>query len=139
MIKLDTTQLDKIAAHLHQRAEDVCIALAFEGEAETKRLIEAWPAVDTGAYVNSVYTVTQTSDGYGSASSAVRNRNQDVDTAPHPKPTGKIIARWGPCVEYAGYIELGTSRMAARPSTVPAAETIARRLNSGQTWKELFR
>jgi HK97 gp10 family phage protein len=46
--------------------------------------------------------------------------------------------RVGDCVEYGIYQELGTSRMSAHPFMIPAAEKVAKDLNSGKTWKRIF-
>ena len=39
----------------------------------------------------------------------------------------------------AHFVEFGTSKMPAEPFMVPAAEEIARDMNSGRTWERLFR
>jgi len=41
-------------------------------------------------------------------------------------------------VEYGIYQELGTSRMAAQPFMVPAAEMVASDLNNGKIWMRIF-
>jgi len=41
-------------------------------------------------------------------------------------------------VEYGIYQEYGTHKMAAHPFMVPAAEKVARDLNSGRTWARIF-
>jgi HK97 gp10 family phage protein len=123
-VHLDTRELDRIAKQTGTRSEDVMRGLAFEMEAEMKQRA----AVDTGAMRASVYTVTKDSDGYQAA----------AQTSPHPRPSGKVIANVGPSVEYAIHQEFGTSRMAAQPFVIPAAERVAHKLNSGAIWRRLF-
>ena len=132
-IKLDTRELDKIAKQLNIRKEAVGRRMAFQIEKEAKQLAPK----DTGALRNSIYTVTQKTDGYSAASSAAKSANPAVTTAPHPAPTGDVIANVGPCVDYAEYQEFGTSRMAAHPYLTPAVEQIAAKYNDGKEWAEL--
>ena len=133
-IKLDTRQLDKIAASLNTNRDKVLKAFAFQIEGKAKELAP----VDTGAMRASIYTVTKDSDGYESARAASQAQNANVATGKHPTPSGKVIANVGPCVEYAGFVELGTSRMSARPYLVPAVEQMARKLNDESMWREMF-
>lgn len=133
-IKLDTKKLEQLAAGIGKDCEEIMVALAFEIEAGAK----SRAAVDTGAMRASIYTVTKTSDGYGSAQSAAKSANGKAALSPHPKPSGNVVAAVGPSVEYAGHVELGTSKMAAQPFLVPAVEDVAGKLNSGETWRRLF-
>jgi len=73
----------------------------------------------------------------GAQQSAAKSANPSVTTNPHPTPTGNVIANVGPCVDYAEYLEFGTSRMGAQPYLTPAVEEISRKYNSGSEWKEL--
>ena len=113
--------------------KDIGRRIAFEIESEAKQLAP----VDTSALRNSIYTVTQDEDNYASASAAAKGKRGDIQTEAHPSPTGNIIANVGPCVEYAEYVELGTSRMAAQPYLTPAVEKVAQKYNDGSAWKEL--
>lgn len=133
-IKLDTTELDRIAKALNLNRNAVCRRFAFKVEANAKKRAP----VDTSALVNSIYTVTDKDNGYQSASSEVKRLRPKAQTEEHPTPEGNIVARVGPCVEYAEYVEFGTSKMASQPYLGPAVEEEANRFNSGQEWKELF-
>lgn len=133
-IKLDTAALDKIAANLGKSRDKVLKAFAFEIEGAAKQMAP----VDTGAMRASIYTVTKDSDGYDSARADSQGLNASVATGQHPKPSGNVVANVGPCVAYAGYVELGTSRMSARPYLVPAVEQMARKLNDESMWREMF-
>lgn len=133
VVKLDTRELDKIAAQLNIKREAVGRRMAFQIE----KLAKQYAPKDLGALRNSIYTVTQKHDGYSAASSAARSANPLVETAPHPTPTGNIIANVGPSVDYAEFQELGTSRMAAQPYLTPAVEQVAAKYNDGKEWAEL--
>jgi HK97 gp10 family phage protein len=133
-VHLDTRELDRIAKQTGMRSEDVMRDLAFLMEAEMKQRA----AYETGAMRGSVYTVTQKSDGYSKAAAEAKEKNPDVETAPHPTPSGKVIANVGPSVEYAIHNEFGTSKMAAHPFVIPAAEEVGNKLNDGSIWRRLF-
>jgi HK97 gp10 family phage protein len=133
-IRLDTRELDRIAKQTGMCSEDVMRDLAFQMEAEMKQRA----AYDTGAMRDSVYTVTKESDGYQQAAAEVTGKNPDAETAPHPTPSGKVVANVGPSVEYAVHQEFGTSKMAAQPFVIPAAEQIGNKLNDGSIWRRLF-
>ena len=134
-VMLDTAKLDEIAAALDIRLERVLVRFAFGVEAEAKMNAP----VDTSALRNSIYTVTSDGqDGYGAASAAADGARPGVKTEPLPTPATPIVANVGPCVEYAEYVELGTSRMAAQPYLFPAVEHQAQQLNDGSMFAELF-
>ena len=109
--RLDTRELDKIVKGLDKNIDDVLGNLAHQGEAYTKSYIWRKKIVDTGAYFNSI-----------NARRMKRNK-----------------WRWQDGVEYGVYQEFGTHKMAARTAFTPAAEKVARDLNSGKTWERLFK
>jgi HK97 gp10 family phage protein len=131
-IKLDTAELDRIMKNLSINRDQMVRKIAFEVQDAAKQLAP----VDTSALQNSIYTVTAEADGYGAASGEAKSANGNALTAPHPAPkTG--AAHVGPCVDYAEYVELGTSRMAAQPFLVPAVEQVGNAYNDGSKWQEL--
>lgn len=134
-VKLDTKELDRIAAQLDTNRTRICVRFAFQAEGLMKQLA----VKDTSAMANSVYTVTKDDDGYSQAAGDAHAKRPNVETEPHPKPEGNIIARVGPCVNYAGYVEFGTSKMAAQPFVGPSIESLADRYNSGKEWEELVK
>ena len=134
-VKLDTTKLDAIAAGLEINRKQVLKTSAFKVEAMAKQLAP----VDTSAMVNSIYTVTQDQDNYSTAQSAARSANKNVVTEAHPHPSGNIVAHVGPSVNYAAYVEFGTSKMRAQPYLGPAVEWHWREINSPRPWQELFK
>ena len=68
VIRIDTRELDRIAAQLGMKRKDIGRRIAFEIESEAKQLAP----VDTSALRNSIYTVTQDEDNYASASAAAK-------------------------------------------------------------------
>lgn len=135
VIKLDTTELDRIASRLNITMERCLARFAFDVEGEAKMLAPH----DTTAMRNSIYTVTKTENHFSEASSAAKGARPGVETEAHPSPDGQVIAYVGPCVEYTEYVELGTSRMAAKPFLLPALEHKAAALNDESMWEEMFK
>lgn len=134
-ITLDTTRLDEIMGKLDLTLDRILVRFAFGIEAEAKMNAP----VDTSALRNSIYTVTtQGEDGYNAAAAAAEGARPGVKTEALPVPSAPTVAHVGPCVEYAGFVELGTSRMAAEPYLVPAVEHQAGKLNDGSMFAEMF-
>lgn len=155
-IKLDTSILDKIKKELPGRTQAVGRKMAFRVEYWAKR----YAPVDTGALRNSIYTVTQTSDGFAGAvasakkgsttkSGALSSRRTKKGTRissittrsfeRHPTPSGKIIANVGPCVQYAEYQEFGTARMhRAHPFMTPAVERVDAEFTDPKNWEAII-
>ena len=94
-VKLDIAKMVKMTKGARAVAESVLDIAARHVEAGWKERIVEVGAVDTGAYVNSVHV------------------------QPGHKPMERTIAD---SVEYGLYVEMGTSRMAARPCAAPAIE-----------------
>ena len=131
-IVIDTREVDRVAAALKTNRDGVIRIMAFDVESEAKQLAP----VDTSALRNSIYVETSSQSGFSQSDSAVKAANPKVTTIQHPKPD-EGFANVGPSVNYAEYVELGTSRQAAQPYLVPAIESVARKFNSGQRWKGL--
>jgi len=111
-IALDTRKLDQIMAAMDFNVDQIIKWLAFQvqGKAQMKA------PVDTGALRNSI-RIEKVSDG---------------------------VWRVLDGVEYGIFQELGfrhrgSGRFVQHPFMVPAAEEIARDMNSGRTWERLFR
>lgn len=91
-ITIDTSVLDKITADLKPKAAEIV-------EAHGQKVASDWAAgvpVDTGAYRSSILSES--------------------------KMTDELTFTASDGVEYGVFVELGTSKMAARPSLVPALE-----------------
>lgn len=127
-IRLDTAQLDKIAAGLDKNMEQILTAFAFEVEAQAKILAP----YETGALKGSIYTNAK-------AGSSTPDKFEGNEYEELPSPTGKVIANVGSGIEYAAFQELGTSHNAAQPFLGPAVEDRAHDLNDGSTWEKLFK
>ena len=134
-IRLDTTELDRVAKKLDINRKRLAKRIAFEVENEAKQFAK----VVTGAMMNSIYTVTQDTDGYSRAASAAKAKNPDANIVQIPKPYGEVLARVGPCVDYGEFVEFGTSRMGAQPYLTPAVEKVAQEYNDGSKWEELVK
>lgn len=133
-IKLDTRELERIANGLNTSTKKVLHRVAFQIEGDAK---DRAPVM-TGALKNSLYTDTGEGSGYSQASAAAKALRPGVETEEAPHPSGDIAAVVSACVEYAAYVELGTSKMSSREYLKPAAEKAAKKLNDGSTWQELF-
>lgn len=105
-IKLDTAMLDKITAEMQPKASAIVERRGFAVVADWAGSVP----VDTGAYRNSITAES------------------------HMEGNMTFVAQDG--VEYGVFVELGTSRMAARPALVPALEK--NRQPFYDDFKELF-
>ena len=133
-VRLDTAELDRIAAQLGIKAEAVGLRFAHDVQALAGQLAP----YDTGALSNSIAVVSRSEDGNGAAQSAAAAMNPNVETESIPAPTEPtVFAHVGPCVNYGIFQELGTSKMAARPFLTPATEQLRSRYNSGEEWRSL--
>jgi HK97 gp10 family phage protein len=132
-IHIDTARLDQIAAQLDMNRKKILDALALEVEGAAK--INA--PVALGALRNSIYTDNGKESGYSQAASAAKGANPSADTEAAPSPDDKHVIVCA-CVNYAAYVELGTSKMGAQPYLVPALESKVSDLNSGKTWEALI-
>jgi HK97 gp10 family phage protein len=127
VLRLDTKEVDRIIKTLDSNFEDVLEGIAFEIERNAKQLAP----VDTGTLRASIHTRTKKSSNYKQPSNPKGATIEDL-----PGPDGKVIAIVGSGVEYAAYVELGTSRMAAQPYLGPAAEGVVSKVNDG-TFRKL--
>jgi len=95
-------KLTEQAGDLGEQASTVMGVLAQVGVGQVKKSIKAYKAIDTGTMLNST-----TADGSG---------------------TGPYLI--GPTTNYAAFVALGTSRMAARPFHLTAAELLQAQVES---------
>ena len=117
-VEVDTSRLNRILRNVDGDFADVVATVGFAIEREYKINVP----VDTGATRASTFTKLPTGGNQPAAWEGV----QYVDL---PDP-GDLEAIVGPTTNYAIDIELGTSRMAARPVLTQAVETVARGLGS---------
>jgi len=104
-------ELDADWAKFGGKLQNVIEIAARHIESDAKDRLRNWPAVDTGATLNST-----------------QSRRQD---------TQGLVWRVGPATEYAPFIEFGTWKMRARPFMIPAAEKERPRVEQAIT--ELFK
>lgn len=109
----------EMARGLHEALSEAVRKVAFDVEAHAK----AHAAVDTGFMKNSVYTVTSDSSDYSSAGSEAL---PSVDA-----PPDDLTAYVGVGANYAIYVEMGTSHMAAQPFMAPAAAAVEKGMARG--------
>jgi hypothetical protein len=95
---------------------------------------------DTGAMVNSTYSTTNESSGYGAAASAAKGRNPDVELLGDIGPSDPGGAAAAVAVVYAEPQNYGTNRLPARPFFEPAIETLDADLEDAlaTAWNELI-
>ena len=150
-VKLDMKELERLIKEEPARAKKIVKATAFQVEGEAK--VRA--PVDTGALKGSIHTVTASFSNFqgrvrtlgaraerlsGSKRARTRKRGArlgNVMVEELPKPSSDYIAHVGSAVEYAIYVEFGTSRTTAQPFLVPAAEAVRDQFNA--RWQELFK
>lgn len=119
-MKIDTAVCDNLIATLEDKGDEVVRKYAFKIQGESQM---AAP-VDTSALMNSAYTKTSKGSTYQGAATTARNKNPnariDADISEDVGLGEAIIAY---PMEYAVYVELGTSKMPARAYLTPAAES----------------
>lgn len=110
---------DLIVDALEKAINNGLTAIGMTAEGHAKRKITDYPAVDTGRLRNSI---TFAISGEKANKTTYTDNSKGVynysGTAPDDKEKSVYI---GTNVEYAKHVELGTSRMAARPFLKPAA------------------
>jgi hypothetical protein len=128
---IDTKELDRIAAGLKIKTDAVIRAMAFEDVGMTQSVIEAWPSIDTSAYLKSVYASTSMGNNMPSEPGALRPKAER--TRLPDAQSGEAYV--GPSVDYATFVEYGTYKMAARPALIPATEVVMRDYINPGKWK----
>ena len=131
-IVIDTKEVDRVAASLGKNRDAIIRIIGFDIESAAKQLAP----YDTTALRNSHYTETAEGNTFNVADSNAKGANSKVTTIQHPKPDEGFV-NVGPSVNYAEFVEFGTSRQAAQPYLVPAAESVSQKFNSGERWKGL--
>lgn len=130
---VDTKELDRIAAGLSVKTDSVIRALAYDVVGNTQNYIEAWPAIDTSAYIKSVYASDSLGNNMPAEPSSLRP-NAERTKLPSAQQGEAYV---GPSIEYATFVEFGTYKMPARPSLLPAAEITMRDYVSPEKWKKV--
>ncbi len=128
IVEVDTRKLNKLIRKIPGNVADAVASVAFAIEREAK--INA--PVDTGALRNSIYARIGRSGGgnFSEVAAQVSSADSDAVVWELPQPENEMTAYVGPSVEYAVYVELGTSQRAAQPYLTPAVNTVANGLAS---------
>ena len=129
---IDTKEVDRVMKALGMSRDAIIRTIGFDIESAAKQLAP----VDTSAMRDSIYTETPDGNTFDVASSNALSKNPKVTTIQHPKPE-KGFVNVGPSVNYAEFVEFGTSKQSAQPYLVPAAESVSQKFNSGERWKGL--
>lgn len=132
-IRLDTKVLDRLTAEMAYKAEQIVTKIAFDVEAGAKTRAP----VDTGALKASIYTSTRRSSTYRDHTGDAFLANPDARIAPEVEAPHRLEAVVAAPMEYAVYVELGTSKMGAQPFLGPAVEAVRRAATAA--WAALFR
>lgn len=104
---------------LDKAIENGLEAIGMTAEGHAKRKITDYPAVDTGRLRNSItYAISGEKPQNSTYKDDSGNTYEYSGTAPDDKDPSVYI---GTNVEYGAYVEIGTSRMGARPFLKPAA------------------
>jgi HK97 gp10 family phage protein len=111
-LKLDTTKLDALIAESPVKVDKAVRATAFD----VQGIAVSLAAVDTGAMRASIFVKTH---GGGQEPNALGDAEVSDPTPGDPPLMTAYVA---PGVNYAGYVEFGTPRMAAQPFMTPAVE-----------------
>jgi HK97 gp10 family phage protein len=112
-IKIDTKKLDELIAKSPEMVDKAIRSTTFDVEGNAKSAA----AVDTGAMKASIFT--KTSKGSNMPSSVPGDAELNDPTPDTPPLMTAYVA---PGVNYAAYVEFGTSKMAAQPFMTPAVE-----------------
>jgi hypothetical protein len=128
---VDTKELDRIASGLKVKTDAIIRAMAMEDVGMTQAVIEAYPSIDTSAYLKSVYASTSMGNDMPSEPSSLRP-NATRTKLPEAKEGEAYV---GPSVDYAVFVEYGTYKMPARPALIPASEAVMRDYTNPGKWK----
>lgn len=112
-------------ATLENGAEHFVAQLAMRIRDVAKDNLRVGYGVDTGAMQQSISAVTSEGSDYAANVAAASGMNPKAEFAPEATLDGPLDAAVQVPVDYAAYVELGTSRMAAQPFLTPAVELVA--------------
>jgi HK97 gp10 family phage protein len=102
----------EVIREMNRKVPIILDALGSEAEGNAVSEITALGAVDTGRLRNSITHATLEYHGKSSYTDKEGNRYSDANAKSSPGSDSVYI---GTNVEYAPYIELGTSKMSSRP------------------------
>jgi hypothetical protein len=120
---LDDKELQRLLVEMPDQVDEAIRATAFEVQGVAQGLIQSQNAIDTGATLNSGFTRTSRGNDFSKASGNAARKNpgaEMIDATPGAPKKGTAYISFA--TNYAIWIELGTSRMGARPFLGPATE-----------------
>ena len=110
---------DVVLSKMEKAIENGLTAIGMTAEGHAKRKITDYPAVDTGRLRNSItFAISGEKANAPTYTDSKKGVYNYSGTAPDDKEKAVYI---GTNVEYAPYVELGTSKMPPRPFLKPAA------------------
>ena len=123
-IKIEQDNSKEVLNELDDALERALEKIGLIAEGHAKLHLTMSDAVDTGRLRNSISHATHTnaqsiSYSWGDSTKGRRVKGGSDSTTPHGSPEKNNVVI-GTNVEYAPYIELGTSNIAARPYLKPA-------------------
>ena len=113
------SNLPKVKAELAERIPAILEAIGSQAEGNAITEITNMEAVDTGRLRNSITFATKDAQGVPNTQPKMHANPEDYKPRSTPEQGAVYI---GTNVEYASYIELGTSRMPSRPFLKNAIE-----------------
>lgn len=111
------------------------LELGFLIEKHAKRNVQSENLIDTGALVNSIYVATELENPRGDAVSAAiaagktkgrksGRAHDSTEIADEDPVVGEFVVKVAACVEYAVYLEFGTTHMDQKPFMTPAVAEV---------------
>lgn len=121
-IRIVYDHFPRISREAAQKAQNVVDKTAFDIQATSQQNIQTMDAIDTGAMVNSAYTVTSKGSAYSEAVSAALELNPDAGIVSEVSDLKKLQAAVAYAVLYAIYVHWGARGLAGRPFLLQAVE-----------------
>lgn len=110
---------DEFLSAFEKALENGLTAIGMTAEGHAKRKITDYPAVDTGRLRNSItFAISGEKANTTTYTDSKKGVYNYSGTAPDDKEKAVYV---GTNVEYGSFVELGTSKMTARPFLKPAA------------------
>ena len=130
-IEIREDKTEEVMEAMHDALKTAMEACGIQAEAHAVNYITSQGAVDTGLLRNSITSViggekAKKPNSHGDNPSKY-GKTQAIPFRPYngtapADPEGKVTVYIGSNVEYAPYVEIGTTRMRARPFLKPAVD-----------------
>lgn len=123
-IRFTATVKDKLPT-MGRRAEERLGQVVRKTALDIEAAAKLRCPVDTGACRASIHSVTDRTNGYSAAAAATKAANGGAEVFPAERPEGPMQAIVAVAAAHGIYVEMGTTRMPARPYVTPAFEQAA--------------